>query len=161
MLSEKEKSILLYISEYGLSVSQQPFLKVAETLNIREDEVIDILRNLKQKGIIKDLRGVINHTEAGYEENALIAWAVPDNKIDALTNIFINNNNISHCYERAMHENFQYNIFTMMHTREKKLIMDFVSSIKKDFSVECELLFTEKELKKEKLDIRELLCATL
>jgi len=40
-----------------------------------------------------------------------------------------------------------------MHDNERKPIEDFVIEVKNNFKVECELLFTEKELKKEKLDL--------
>ena len=178
MLSEREKNVLLYISDRGLNISKRPFLEAANALGMTEEGVLGILRRLQEEGVIKSLRGVINHTQAGYKENALIAWRmnpVRDNpssktkgKISreaksqahgSIRGAFIENDLVSHCYERKPHKEFNYNIFTMMHAKKRGDIESFAGKIGKDFNADYVLLFTEEEVKKEKLDLKELLCS--
>ncbi|MEE8360159.1 MAG: hypothetical protein V3S04_04465 [Candidatus Omnitrophota bacterium] len=157
MLSKNEKGILLYISDHGLNLSREPFLEVADELGMAEEDVIAMLQGLRRKGVIKDLRGVIDPKKAGYKENALIAWRVPDEKADAVKNNFVENDLVSHCYEREPGEGFNYNIFTMVHAKKIKEIEDFVERAAEEFNCDYALLFTERELKKEKLDMGEFL----
>lgn len=153
-LTDTEKKILVYMSSRGLDISRRPFLSIAEALGLKEEDVIDILRDLQGSGVIETLRGVIDIENAGYRENALIAWRVPDEKIAVVKDIFVGNDMISHCYERESQEGFNYNIFTMMHAQERKEIEDFASTIARDNTLDYTLLFTEEELKKEKLDLK-------
>ena len=189
MLSERERNVLLYISGRGLNISKRPFLEAARALGMSEEGVIEILRRLQEEGVIKSLRGVINHTQAGYRENALIAWRMNPAPLEkhflmgpvrnnpssetkrkiskeakpqaqgSIRDAFIENDLISHCYERKPHKEFNYNIFTMMHAKKRREIESFASRIGKDFNADYVLLFTEEEVKKEKLDLKELLCS--
>ncbi|MBU1924271.1 MAG: Lrp/AsnC family transcriptional regulator [Candidatus Omnitrophica bacterium] len=159
MLSEKEKKVLLRVSKHGLGISKRPFLDIAEKAALTEKEVIGVLLDLQDKGIIKRLRAVIDHRQAGYKENALIAWRVLPEKMDSIKRVFIENDAISHCYERKPQEEFDYNVFTMMHAEDMKIIEDFAGGVAEKFGVDCEVLITEEELKKERLDIEALLCS--
>ncbi len=157
MLNEKDKSILLYMTTHGLSLSSEPFQEMAHALGMTEDDVMGTLYGLRQRGVIKSLRGVIDPKPAGYKENALIAWRVPDEKISAVKNNFVENDLVSHCYEREPAEGFNYNVFTMVHAKEIKEIEEFAAKAAAEFKCDHEILFTEKELKKEKLDLKEFL----
>lgn len=159
MLSEKEKKVLVYISNHGLDISQRPFLGVGNALEMREEDVMQVLVGLKEKGVIVSLRAVINHTKAGYKANALIAWRLNPRASDAIKRVFIENDLISHCYEREPQDGFDYNIFTVMHAKDRTRIERFASEVAKAFAVDYLLLFTEKELKKVKLDLKGLLCS--
>jgi DNA-binding Lrp family transcriptional regulator len=158
MLNKREKDILLYISRRGLNISQRPFMDVASALGMTEEGVIDTFRRLRDNGVIKALRGVFDHKKAGYRENALLAWWVPPDKIHLVKEVFIKHDLISHCYEREPRKEFNYNIFTMMHADDIGMIEDFARDVSAEFGIDCVTLFTDEELKKEKLDLEELLC---
>lgn len=157
MLNEIEKEILLYISKQGLAISERPFEEVASSLNMTEEKVLDTLKALKDRGIIKDLRGVLDHNKSGYKENGLLAWNVPPDKIDAVKARLIANDLISHCYEREPQKEFNYNIFAMMHADAIGVVEKFAKDVSEELGVDCKLLFTERELKREKLDLSLLL----
>jgi DNA-binding Lrp family transcriptional regulator len=159
MLNRVEKEVLLYISKRGLSISERPFKEAADVLSTGEKEVLGALRGLKERGIIKDLRGVLNHNKAGYSKNSLIAWNVPSEKVEAIKVIFMDNDLISHCYEREPHDKFNFNIFTMMHADNAGILESFAGDISKKFDINCKILFTEEELKRESIDLEELLCS--
>lgn len=162
MLCKKEKEILEFFSANEIEVSPRPFARAADALGMAESELVDSLCRMEKKGVIRGLRGVIDHRRAGYAENALVAWRIgPGQKLakdEIVSGIFISDDRISHCYERRPHEEFDYNVFTMMHAKTRKEIKDFVRKTAAAFSLEHEILFTEKELKKEKLALGKLLC---
>lgn len=150
MLNKTEEKVLTYILSHELGISKRPFLKIAGALGMEEKEAIAILLKLQKKKAINKVRVVINHLKAGYKANALICWRVRPRAIKAIANVFIKNNQVSHCYERKPRKEFNYNIFTVMHTKEKKDIETFVRQVAENFSVEYAVLYTEKELKKER-----------
>lgn len=150
MLNKTEKKVLTYILSHELGISKRPFLKIANALGMREKDIIAILLKLQRKKAINKVRAVINHLKAGYKVNALICWRIKPKAIKAITNIFIKNTRVSHCYERKPRKEFNYNIFTIMHAKEKKDIETFIRQISETFTVDCVALFTEKELKKER-----------
>ncbi|MBF0521956.1 MAG: hypothetical protein HQL24_02750 [Candidatus Omnitrophica bacterium] len=154
-MREKEKKVLKYFSEYDLELSPRPFQKVAQALNMEETEVVGILQRLKKQGMIKDLRGVIHHRRVGYTTNALIAWHKANT--DVIKKVFMGDDRISHCYKRTPQKSFNYDTFTMMHAKTASEIKGFVRQTAEKFKLTAEILFTEKELKKDKLALGKLL----
>lgn len=161
MLHKKEKDILEYFSVNEVKLCRRPFEQAAADLSIFEDELIDLLQRLQEKGVIKSLRGVVNPHKAGYTRNALIAWRNnPSGKSareKAINDVFLGDDRISHCYMRKPDRGFNYNIFTMMHARTKKEIVDFAKKTGQRLKSDHEILFTDKELKKEKLILKGIL----
>ena len=162
MLLKKEKEVLGYFSHHEVELSIRPFLMAAQSLNMTESRLVDLLKRLQKKGIIKYLRGLINHVKAGYSQNALIAWRSNSRGIKSqeklLRDVFLSEPRITHCYKRKAHKAFNYNLYTMMHAKTKNEIIAFAKKTARRFNFGQEILFTEQELKKEKLDLRGLLC---
>lgn len=162
MLRKKEKEVLGYFSLNALGLSPQPFKQAAVDLRMPEPSLINLLNRLQKKGLIKSLRGLIDHRRAGYCQNALIAWKMNAQAKDArgklIKDVFLVDDRISHCYLRQPHKAFTYDIFTMMHARTRKEINGFVRRNARAFGLDYEVLFTDKELKKQRLQLGELLC---
>lgn len=162
MLSIKEKEALVYFSVNEVEFSTRPFKKAASDLNTSESELIELLRRMQKKGLLKNLRGVINHRRAGFPQNALIAWRnssgakVSERKL--IKEAFLADDRISHCYKRKPQRAFNYGIFTMMHAKTRQEIGEFVKKTARCYGLDYEVLFTEKELKKERLVLKGLLC---
>jgi DNA-binding Lrp family transcriptional regulator len=158
MLNKIERETLFFISNHELAVSKAPFLEIAAALSMTEEGLLGVLSGLREKGIINCLRGVIDPVIAGYKESALIAWRVSSEKIEAQAAALIENDLISHCYERqAGDKELDYNIFSMMHARDRGGIETFAAGVCQDFNADYALLFTAEELKKEKPELKEFL----
>lgn len=162
MLLKKEKAVLEYYSTHDVGILSRPFYKTAQDLRMTESELVNILCRLQRRGLIKSLRGVIDHRKAGYVANALIAWRIESRrkqvKEELVKELAMNDDRISHCYERKPHQAFNYNIFTMMHAKTTKEIKTFARNAARTLNLDYEILFTNKELKKEQLDLGEVLC---
>jgi len=152
-LDQREKQILFHIAEHGLSLQQRPFGQIAASLKMREEEVCALINELKKRGIIEELRAIVHHLKAGYTANALVAWSIPEGSPEALIAIFVDSDMTSHCYFREPDAAFAYNFFTMVHAKRHQEILAFAEKISRQFNLSYEILITEKELKKEKLDI--------
>lgn len=162
MLLKKEKEVLKYFVDHEVELSGRPFLEAARNLNMTESQLVGLLKRLQKKGIIKYLRGLINHVQAGYRQNALIAWRsdsrVRKSEEKLLRDVFLADARISHCYKRKPHKAFNFDLYTMMHGKTRKEIITFAQETARRFNFSQEILFTEQELKKEKLDLRGILC---
>ena len=92
-----------------------------------ETEIMTKIRTLREKGYIRKFVALLRHQKAGYTENALVLWAVPEQRIRETGNVFARLSFISHCYERKPAFMNRYNIFTMLHAGGRS-----ISSLIKD-----------------------------
>lgn len=162
MLSKKEKNVLGYFSSHDVCLLSRPFLKAAQALSMSESELVACLSRLERRGMIRSLRGVMDLGRAGYKANALIAWRQTWRKSRGtkarMKDLFMREDRISHFYERRPHKMFPYNFFTMMHAKTCGEILRFARTWAENLDLDYEILYTEKELKKNKLCLKEVLC---
>ena len=147
MLTETETKIAKYIQR-DIPLVKKPFKYIGLEFGVEENEVIEVVNSLLERGIIRKIGAVIRHQKAGFTQNAMVVWAVPGERCEAVGNIFATFKEITHCYERTPPLNKKYNIFTMVHLREndqKELIEKLSSAVDiRDFKV----LISEREFKK-------------
>jgi DNA-binding Lrp family transcriptional regulator len=84
----------------------KPFQVIADELSMSEDEVLSILQQEKQDGIIRQTSAIFDTKRLGYT-SSLVAFRVPAEKIDYAVKIINSHPGISHNYER----NHDFNIW--------------------------------------------------
>ncbi len=104
-LSDTEQRILNRIQKDWL-ICEAPFERLAEELNIIEDELIRIITALKQKKIVRDISAIFNAAALGYE-SALIAFEIPAEELEYATTMINAHPGVSHNYLR----DHRYNIW--------------------------------------------------
>jgi len=145
-LNQIEKEILKFLID-GIPLIKRPFKELAEKLNLTEEEVLEIIKQLKEKGIIRRLGATIRHNRVGYKGNAMVAWEVPEEKIDEIGNYLATQEYISHCYIRKTYPDWPYNLYIMIHAKTREEISKIVNEIAKKFNISnYQILFTEKEI---------------
>ena len=98
----------------------KPFEAIANELGISEKEVLDILQEQKKEKIIRQTSAIFDTKRLGYK-SSLVAFKMPEEKINAAVKILNSHPGISHNYER----NHEFNIwFTMAISPESKLGLD-------------------------------------
>jgi DNA-binding Lrp family transcriptional regulator len=148
MLTEIEKKIVASIQE-DMPVTARPYAAIAEKLGITETELIDHLKDLSRRGVIRRFGATLRHQRAGFSANAMVAWKVDENRIREVGRKMASFQQVSHCYRRNPTENWPYNLYTMVHAnseqdcRETALKMSIAASVE-DYA----LLFSREELKK-------------
>jgi DNA-binding Lrp family transcriptional regulator len=148
MLTEIEKKIIASIQE-DMPVTGRPYAAIAEKLDIAETELIDHLKDLSRRGVIRRFGATLRHQRAGFRANAMVAWKVDEDRIREVGRKMASFQQVSHCYRRNPTANWPYNLYTMVHAnseqdcRETALKMSIAASVE-DYA----LLFSREELKK-------------
>ncbi len=140
---------LLKAAQNGFKITKRPFLALGKEVGLSEEETIERLRSLEKDGIIRRFSATIGHRALGITANAMIIWKVPSDRITKVGEIFASMEEVTHCYERKTAPDWHYNLYTMVHSRNRDdclTIAEKLSQISKigDYRV----LFSEKEYKK-------------
>ncbi len=135
----------------GLPLVERPFAAIAAELGLEEGAVIARIRALMAAGAIKRLGVVVRHQELGYGANAMVVWDLPDATVDALGRRIGQRPYVTLCYRRPRRlPTWPYNLFTMIHGRDRAAVLAQVEVIKEDFdlgSVPSEVLFSGQRFK--------------
>jgi DNA-binding Lrp family transcriptional regulator len=138
---------LLALAEGDLDVCERPFDAWASKIGIPVEEFVSRLQALKQEGVIREIKAVLRHTQAGFTANAMVAWSVPEAHVDEIGQRIASFPAVSHCYERGGFGAF--NIFSMIHARTGDKIMEIVNAISHATGINDYQIFRSiKELKK-------------
>jgi DNA-binding Lrp family transcriptional regulator len=148
MLDDLDKKIIALI-QGDLPLTKQPFALLAQELGISEELLLERIRNLKAQGIIRRFGATLHHQKAGLKANAMIAWQVPEPKIEEIGAIMAQHKEVTHCYQRVTYPDWPYNLYTMVHGRNQKECLQIAQKIALETGVkDYVLLFSEKEFKK-------------
>ena len=148
MLTELEKKVIALI-QGDIPVTERPYLALAERIGISEDQMIDILLGLDQKGIIRRYGATLRHQKSGYTANAMVAWQVDEERTDEVGGKMAEFSEVSHCYRRNPQKTWPYNLYTMIHAKSEADCIEIAKKIAETISVPTyTLLFSKKELKK-------------
>jgi DNA-binding Lrp family transcriptional regulator len=136
----------------GLAIESRPFLAPAQELGTTEDALLEVIRLLIANGSIRRYGAVVRHEQVGYSSNVLVAWKIPEERIDEFEAIIRDLTEVSHGYERVSYPEWRYNVYTMIHGHSKDECLGVVERISGAIKiVEYALLFTKREFKKRKL----------
>ena len=81
MVDDLDKKVIGLI-QGDMPVKRRPFAILAEKIGISEEEFLERVNNLKDQGILRRFGATLRHQKAGYGSNAMVAWLVPDDRID-------------------------------------------------------------------------------
>jgi DNA-binding Lrp family transcriptional regulator len=148
MIDERDKSIIGLI-QGDLPLEKKPFEKMAESLGMTEKEFLERVRALKREGIIRRFGATLRHQEAGFSSNAMVAWIVPDDRIEDVGRAMAAFKEVTHCYQRKPQKDWKYNLFTMVHGDDKEACFGIAERMSQATGMnKYILLFSEKEFKK-------------
>ncbi|MCJ2166165.1 MULTISPECIES: Lrp/AsnC family transcriptional regulator [unclassified Pseudodesulfovibrio] len=140
---------ILALAGTDLPDTEQPFKSIAEAVGATEQQVIDLLADLKERKIIRRFGATLRHQKAGYSHNAMVAWRVPEERAEEVGGIFAARPEISHCYIRRTYPEWTYNFYTMIHGERPGHTDEVVAELEKVIGIDdnC-VLRSLKELKK-------------
>ncbi|MCE5276133.1 MAG: Lrp/AsnC family transcriptional regulator [Deltaproteobacteria bacterium] len=138
---------ILELAQGDLPMCERPFDEWADRLCIPVDEILSRLRSLKDRGVIRDIKAILRHRQAGLQANAMVAWAVPADRVDELGARIALGETVSHCYER---EGFgRYTIFSMIHGRTRDEVTEVVRDLSSQTGIhDYQVFWSIRELKK-------------
>jgi DNA-binding Lrp family transcriptional regulator len=148
MLTELEKKIIASIQE-DLAIRERPYLKIAEEIGITEAELLDRLKDLNRRGVIRRFGATLRHQRAGFNANAMVAWKVEEDRIQEVGQKMASFQQVSHCYRRNPTADWPYNLYTMVHANDEQACQETARKMSRATSVQdYTLLFSREELKK-------------
>ena len=141
---------LLAIMEKGIPLTPEPFNEIALEIGITPTEVVSRLRNLKEKGVIRRFGVSIKPNNIGFLANALVAWNVPDNRVQEIGTYLSKYQEISHCYERkTVKGRWDFNLYTVIHGKEREVVHRTVKEISGQIAInEYKILYSTRDLKR-------------
>ncbi|MEI7589758.1 MAG: AsnC family transcriptional regulator [Deltaproteobacteria bacterium] len=144
-----DKTILNTL-QTNFSLSSRPYQRIAEALDISEQEVISRIKNLKEAGIIRRIGATFDASKMGYI-STLCAAKVNKESIEAFVALVNAFPNVSHNYLRT----HSYNIWFTLSAESEEALETIIGEIKEKSGVEDILSLRAKETFK--LDARFLL----
>jgi DNA-binding Lrp family transcriptional regulator len=83
MLTELEKKIIASVQE-DMAVAERPYLKIAQNLGITETQLLEKLKDLCNREVIRRFGATLRHQRTGFTANAMVAWKVDEDRIEAV-----------------------------------------------------------------------------
>jgi DNA-binding Lrp family transcriptional regulator len=150
-------TLLVNALNQGLPLTKDPFGRLAEKLNLKEEELLHEIEDLKTNGVLQKFRFVLNHNKVGLSANAMVVWDVDENKTDEAGRIFADKEFISHCYARKRYDEFPYNMYTMIHADTTETLKRYIELLQKEISplAFCALKTTRELMKRKASLLRE------
>lgn len=149
IFTEQERAILRIVQK-NLPDCLEPYAAIAEEVGCSEDDVLQLLRELKESGAIRRFGASLKHQKAGFTHNAMVAWIVSEDKVDGLGAFAAEHPMISHCYFRpSSAEDWPYELYTMIHGQKPGDCEAVIAELQKHPGFnEYAILESIKELKK-------------
>jgi DNA-binding Lrp family transcriptional regulator len=151
-MSDDDMKLLIEVQR--LPLTSKPFAEIARRLDMTEDEVISSCKALHDKGVIRSFGPSIAHRRVGYSANPMTAIKVPENRLEEVGNAIASEPDVTHCYHR---EGWDFDIFFMVHGKDKEKITERVHEIMAKVGVErkdYKLFFSIKEFKKTPFELQ-------
>ena len=134
----------------GIEVTRSPFLKMAETLGVSEEEVVEAVRVMMEEKKIRRFAAVLKQSKIGYSANAMCVFNISTEKIEFAGEFASSLKAVSHCYERAGTPSWNYNLYAMVHAKSKPECEKIAETIAaKTCALSYKVLFSVRELKKQ------------
>jgi len=148
MLTELEKKIIASIQE-DMAITERPYLEISERLGITEEEFLQNLRSLCERGIIRRFGATLRHQKTGFTANAMAAWQVDETRVEEVGNKLASFKQVSHCYRRNPAPSWPFNLYTMIHANDEESCRQTAQKMSREAGVDkYSLLFSRRELKK-------------
>ena len=152
MIDKIDKKVIRLI-QGDLPVDPRPFAILADRIGLTEAQFIARIKDLKKRGIIRRFGATLRHQEAGFSSNAMVAWVVPDQRIDEVGKILANFREVTHCYQRRPQGDWPYNLYTMIHGSNRDQCFQIAARMSRSADIdEYKLLFSEKEFRKTSME---------
>ena len=95
MFTDLEKRVIASV-QGDLPVSPQPYKEIAYGLGVSEDQVLQTLQDLCDRGVIRRFGATIRHQRSGFKANAMVALCVDEDRVEAVGEIMAAFGEVSH-----------------------------------------------------------------
>jgi siroheme decarboxylase len=150
-----ERDVAVIRSLQGpMDAVQRPYDAAAAELGMTTGDLLDQLRGMVDRKILRRVAAILFHRRAGFSANGMGVWKVPREEIMETGRRMAAFRGISHCYQRPTYEDWPYSVFTMAHGRSKEECDAILDSIARECGIGPEgraTLYSSTEYKKIRL----------
>ncbi len=143
---------LIAVTQQGLPLVAKPYEALGALLGITETEVLQLMQDMQDRGLIRRIGAVPNHYRLGYLANGMTVWDVDDVLVDEIGERIGSLACVSHCYRRPRHlPAWPYNLFAMLHGRSREEVEAQAQEIRALLGDACrahDILYSSAILKK-------------
>ena len=148
MFTLQEKEIIRAL-QVDLPLVPEPYKAIAQQLGISEQQLLDNIVSLQERGCLKRLSIALRHNNVGYTINVMIVWDVPQERVVAAGEALASHPRVTHCYDRCRDEDFDYNLYSMVHATTEEEFAQLLEQLKEMVNpIKFYPLRTQEELKK-------------
>lgn len=148
MLTASEKRIIREIQN-DLPLCERPFLEIAERVGVTEEEVLQTVDSLLERGLMRRFGAAVRHQRVGYKANALVVWRAPEGRVEEVGLRVASFREVTHCYQREPLPGWPYNLYAMVHKHTQAECLEVIRQISKAIEIDDYLmLFSSRELKR-------------
>ncbi len=127
----KRKRRLVTAMQDGLPLTPRPYKTIGERIGMSENEIIRLVRDCVDEGVIKRFGVVVRHHELGFSHNAMVVWNVPDERVDATGEWLGKQTGVTLCYRRPRRmPHWPYNLYCMIHGRSRESVRARVEELR-------------------------------
>lgn len=149
-----DRAIVMQVQD-GIPLVDHPFMDAAEKIGIPEPDLIARIKRLRNEGVIRRFGARINNRRCGFTANAMVAWKVPEERVDEVGRFFAGNPVVTHCYERRIIPGiWEHNMFTMVHCQSETEVSHLVDSLAQGAGVPDYLVLVSGEEFKRTVSVR-------
>jgi DNA-binding Lrp family transcriptional regulator len=137
-----------------MAAVERPYDEAAAELGISTEELLERLRGMVDRKLLRRVAAILYHRRAGFSANGMGVWKVPEAEIMETGRRMASFRGISHCYQRPTYEDWPYSVFTMAHGRSKEECDAILDSIAEECGMGPEdraTLYSSTEYKKIRL----------
>lgn len=151
-LTPLHHAIIRY-AQNDIEMVKEPFKNIVETLNIDYNTFFDALNELQEAGVMRRFASILNHRKAGFSANAMVVWDVDEKNGEAIGERAAAFSAVSHCYLRPKYENWQYNLFTMVHGKSTEETNAIIEEMALEIDSKSHMpLYSSREFKKVRIE---------
>lgn len=158
-IDEIDKVIISKLQK-GIEVTSRPYLDLATSLEITEEEICERLKKMHEVGFVRKIAVATNQYKLGYVYNAMTVWKVDEKYLDRVGEKFSQLGFVSHCYERPLVKDiWNYNLFAMIHARSEVDLEEKIQKMKAvsfDYCNEMDFLVSTEILKKTGIRLKDI-----
>lgn len=115
----KDRALISAIQD-GLPLVKEPYAEIGRKLGLSEAQVIESIKELTERGVIRRFGLVLSHRDLGYKANAMVVWNIPDAAVGETGERLAALDYVTLCYRRPRRlPDWPYNLFCMIHGRDR------------------------------------------
>jgi siroheme decarboxylase len=122
-ISEVDQQLIAALQR-GLPLVSRPYAALGEPLGMSEQDVLTRLAKLRDDGVVLRLGVIVRHHELGYRANAMMVWAIPEERVDDVGHSVAQEAGVTLCYRRhPAPPRWPYNLYCMIHGRDRDTVL--------------------------------------